>query len=209
MSLDPSSLEAELRKLRPATPGESLIARLEGCAEATWTELDPMEIQFERQLRATTPAALPPSLMASLEAAVRDVPFPTNVKIVAFPQGRTPTTNREPKRRWWSAAAAVAILGASAAFLVPARQNDAPATANNTPVTRPTITPNTQLTPAGFNRGLSEASDEGVIWQSENRPHRVLRVVYKDQVTLRDENGRTYQVERPRVEYILVPAKAD
>jgi hypothetical protein len=65
------------------------------------------------------------------------------------------------------------------------------------------------LVPAGFDRGLSEASDEGVVWQSANRPHRVLKVVYQERVTLKDSAGRTYQVEQPRVEYILVPAKTD
>jgi hypothetical protein len=63
-----------------------------------------------------------------------------------------------------------------------------------------------ELIPAGFNSGLSEAVDQGVIWQPDQQPHRVLKVVYKDCVTLKDANGGTYQVERPRVEYILVPA---
>lgn len=211
MSLDPSALEAELLKLRPATPGDPLLDRLEACAEATWTELDPMELQFERQLRATAPAALPPSLMASLEATVRDVPFPSDVKIVAFPQSLPDTRSKAPapKHRWWSAAAAVAILGASAALLMPTRHHDTGSTANNPSLANPPAATSGKLTPAGFNRGLTEASDEGVIWQSENRPHRVLRMVYKDKVTLRDANGSTYQMERPRVEYILVPAKTD
>ena len=65
------------------------------------------------------------------------------------------------------------------------------------------------LVPAGFNRGLSEASDEGVVWQANDQPHRVVKVVYIDKVTMKDGNGRTYQMERPRVEYILVPAKID
>ena len=30
-----------------------------------------------------------------------------------------------------------------------------------------------------------------------------------DLVTLKDAAGRTYQVEQPRVEYILVPAQTD
>jgi hypothetical protein len=34
-------------------------------------------------------------------------------------------------------------------------------------------------------------------------------VVYKDLVTLKDASGRTVQVEQPRVEYMLVPAKTD
>ena len=45
--------------------------------------------------------------------------------------------------------------------------------------------------------------------QSNQQPQRVLKVVYMDRVTLKDSAGRTYQVEQPRVEYILVPATAD
>lgn len=127
------------------------------------------------------------------------------MKIVAFPKhAPAPPANT---RSWWSAAAAVAILGASAALLIPAGKSGMPPSANVQTSPRPAAAP-AQLVPAGFNRGLSEASDEGVIW-SDKRPHRVLKVVYRDQVTLRDAEGNTYQVERPRVEYIVVPAKTD
>jgi hypothetical protein len=34
-------------------------------------------------------------------------------------------------------------------------------------------------------------------------------MIYKEQVTLKDANGRVYQMEQPRVEYILVPTKND
>jgi hypothetical protein len=37
----------------------------------------------------------------------------------------------------------------------------------------------------------------------------VLKFTYQDCATLRDDKGRTYQVEQPRVEYLLVPAKTD
>ncbi|MCX6866861.1 MAG: hypothetical protein NTV46_11725, partial [Verrucomicrobia bacterium] len=65
------------------------------------------------------------------------------------------------------------------------------------------------LIPAGITRGLSEARDEGVIWQANDQPHRVLKIIYMDRVTLKDTTGQTYQVDQPRVEYILVPAKTD
>ena len=40
------------------------------------------------------------------------------------------------------------------------------------------------------------------VWQADDDTVRILR-------TLKDANGATYQVEQPRVEYILVPAKTD
>jgi hypothetical protein len=208
MSSDPSSVENDLRQLRPAALDDSLLARLEACADGTWTRLDPLELEFEQRLRGIAPARLPDSLMASLESAVAGVPFPREVpKIVRFP-AREPESSRKP-RVWWSAAAAVALFGGLAGWLVPSGRPENPVAAAESaaPVIRPAAVG--QLTPAGFNRGLKEASDEGVIWQSSQQPHRVLKVVYQDRVTLKNAAGQTYQVEQPRVEYILVPAKTD
>jgi hypothetical protein len=93
-------------------------------------------------------------------------------------------------------------------------RNDAPLAGENRSTPENAISPPANpgpsvLTPAGLNRGLSEATDEGVILHGNNRPHRVLKFVYREQVTLKDPQGRTYQVERPRVEYLIVPAKTD
>jgi hypothetical protein len=63
--------------------------------------------------------------------------------------------------------------------------------------------------PAGLNRGLREARDEGVVLNNKRLPHRILKFVYNEQVTYKDAEGRTYQVEQPRVEYLIVPAKTD
>jgi hypothetical protein len=208
MSLDPSALESELRQLRAAALDEALLARIEACAANTWTTPDPEEIRFEQQLLATAPAKLPPALMASLESILRDVPFPNTETIVRFPAPQAPAPRHH--RAWWSAAAAVALTGAITALLVPTRQNPAKlaaAPAGNH-ATAPAGTSD-KFIPAGFNRGLTEARDEGVVWQSNTQPHRVLKVVYTDSVTLKDAAGRHYQLEQPRVEYILVPAKSD
>jgi hypothetical protein len=147
--------------------------------------------------------------MASLHASLAGVPFTASQpKIVRFPV-RQPAASR-PHRHWWSAAAAVALFGGLAGWLVPTGNPANPVAAAEpaVPVIRsaPSGSP---LIPAGFNRGLSEASDEGVIWQSSRQPHRVLRVVYQERVTLKDAEGRTYQMEQPKVEFIIVPAKTD
>lgn len=208
MSLDPSNLESDLRGLRPAALDEALLARLEACAGDTWTALDPAELAFEKRLAAVAPGKLPAALTASLEAALAGVRFPNDEKIVPFP--RQETTTPRHKRGWRSAAAAVALTGAITAFMVPMNHDKGPV-AGSPPASRPvpSAAAGDKLTPAGFNRGLSEASDEGVIWQPNNQPQRVLKMVYMDRVTLRDPSGRTIEVEQPRVEYILVPAQTD
>lgn len=207
--MDPNNLESDLRQLRPAAIEDSLLDRLDACADGSWTTLDPAEIAFEKQLRGIAPAKLPASLAASLEATLAGVGFPNAEKIVPFPK----RANTEPQRSrgWWSAAAVVALTGAITALLVPTNHEKGNTVAaphiNSAPI--PSAGQPDRLIPAGFKSGVSEASDEGVIWQNKNRAHRVLKVVYKDLVTLKDENGATYQVEQPRVEYILVPAQAD
>lgn len=208
MSLDPSSIENDLRQLRAATLDEALLARLEACADGTWTRLDPVELEFEQRLRGIAPARMSDSLMASLEAAVAGVPFVKEApKIVPFPEREAKTSRQS--RVWWSAAAAVALFGGLAGSLVPFGKMDKNVTDAHPSVPSIRSAPSSQLIPAGVKRGLKEASDEGVIWQSSQQPHRVLKVVYQDRVTLKDASGKTWQVEQPRVEYILVPAKTN
>ncbi|MEO7100420.1 MAG: hypothetical protein ABI162_13745 [Luteolibacter sp.] len=209
MKHDPSLLEEELRKLQAAPLDEALLARLEASADGTWTELTHEEIRFESFLSQISPAQLPANFMASLESITAGVHFPVNEKIVLFPKGSATAKKRE-HRPIWGAAAAVAIIGAASALLIPS--NNAPKLAP--PVSNNVASPvsanvSQNFVPASFNRGLSEVHDEGVVWKSNDQPHRVVRVVYTDHVTLKDASGRTVEVEQPRVKYMLVPAKTD
>jgi hypothetical protein len=77
----------------------------------------------------------------------------------------------------------------------------------------PAIIPNSpepsNFAPASFNRNLSETRDEGVIWRGKNQPHRVMRLTYMDQVTVTGADGKPVTVEKPRVEYVIIPEKVD
>ncbi len=207
MTPDQPSLEAELRELHATALDEVLLTRLEAAAEGTLTRLSHGEIRSEERLRESLPAKLSPAFLAALEGIVCKVPFPVDEKILLFSKAADRTHRARPI---WGAAAAIALIGAVTALMIPA--GDAPVNPpRQAAVATPTFTapasPN--LVPASFNRGLSEVHDEGVVWKSNNQPHTVVRVVYKDLITLKDANGRTFQVEQPRVEYMLVPAKTD
>lgn len=65
------------------------------------------------------------------------------------------------------------------------------------------------LVPAGFDRGVSQVKDEGLVWKNDTQPHSLMRVEYVDKITLKDRDGRTYQMEQPGFRYMLVPAKTD
>lgn len=212
MTNDKQSLEAELRSLQATGLDEDFLSRLEAAAEGSLDQLTPGEIRFEEFLRTTSPAKLSPGFMASLEDLVKDVPFPMNEKIVLFPKGGSAPAKRSVYPRW-SAAAAVALIGAATALLIPvgngSRSGNLPVARNAVLAPVTTAANPANFVPASFNRGVSEVHDEGVVWKDNNQPHSVVRVVYKELVTLKDANGRTFQVEQPKVKYVLVPARAD
>jgi hypothetical protein len=209
MTPDQIAIEAQLRGLHAAALDESFLDRLEATVEGTWTALTPQEISFEHQLRKISPVKLEPEFMAELEKIVRDVPFLSDEKIVHFPTKlSTPPIRRQ--RPIWGAAAAVALIGAATALMMPPSKAPENKPLSVASATQPVAGYKSQnFVPASFNSNLSEVHDEGVIWKSNKQPHSVVRIIYKDQVTLKDANGRTVQVIQPRVEYMLVPAKAD
>lgn len=210
MTMSNAPFEAELRELRAASLDDALLTRLDAVADGNWTQLSAAEQRFEDALRGQRPAPLPAGLLQDFETLTAGVPFAINEKIVLFPKGGS-RTNRS-QRSTWAAAAAVALIGAATALLIPTTGNNKRTVASAPPSRASQAAPlaaSNNLVPASFNRGVSEVHDEGVVWKAGNHPHSVVRVVYKDRITLKDENGRTFEVEQPRVEYMMVPAKAD
>lgn len=222
MSQDLTSLENDLRKLRPSLLDQAMIERLEGCAAGNWDRTRPLELLGEHRLRSNAPAPLDEVMISRILSQASNVPFPKQEpKILPFPTSATAAaTSRRARQpsRWLASAAAVAIMGALAAMLAPQptgtgsklAANNAQRTSESRPAAQsPARPPSLPLVPAGLNRGLREASDEGVVLNNKRLPHRILKFVYNEQVTYKDAEGRTYQVEQPRVEYLIIPAKTD
>lgn len=214
MSPDLQELEAKLSALRPAALDSELVARLADSVTGDLTTLTPATAELETALRRLRPAPLPAALTAALTATAA----PAAPAIIPFPAAAQPAARVSHwNRQMLAAAAAVAILGASAALFLPhAGSPQSPVAAN--PPAAPHIEPSpasavaapaSNMVPAAYHTGLSQASDEGVIWQDPTQPRRVVKVVYWDRVTLTDADGRKVEVEKPRVEYILVPEKVD
>ncbi len=212
MNQDPASLGSELKQLFPESLDSTLLSRLEAAVDGTLTELSPEELRFEQSLRSFLPAPLPEDLKNRLATVCHQVPFRVDETIVLFPKNstKTPTRRNLPS---WSAAAAVALIAALTALIHPIATNQPDAitpqaATKPSPATPPTNS-NPYLIPASFNRGLSDVHDEGIVWKSNNQPHSLVRVTYQDHMTLKDQTGRTFEVEQPRTEYMLVPAKTD
>ncbi len=216
MTHDQPTLEDELRALCAAPLDDALLARLEAAADGSLTEIGPEERRFEHQLRAISPAPLAAEHLAELESLFRDIPFSMDEKIVLFPKSPVAKPAAARRRPMWAAAAAVAVIGAATALLMPPASGPVRTFASlPTPATTPSqaaptiAVDNSNLVPAGFDRGVSHVKDEGVVWKNDTQPHSLMRVDYIDKITLKDRNGRTYQVERPGFRYMLVPAQTD
>jgi len=197
MNREDVTLEEAMRELAPKRLDASLFGRLHAALDGASAPVDSVDATIEAMLTRHRPAPLPDALKHRLADAI-------SPKVVAMPmRGRV-----IPFRRY-AAAAAIALAGAVAALLAPIGDNQVVATTDTEPPSAVIPLADARaFVPAGYARGLSEARDEGVVWK-DNEPHRVLRIVYLDTITLRNEAGEIVEVEQPRVEYIVVPKKID
>lgn len=220
MSKIPTITESQLGSLNPAGLDEDFLARLTASAEGTYTSLSADEASLEDKLRAFRPRTIPAGLHASLLKSLGDTPFAVDEKIVLFNKPAAGTTSNGKTRGAFrlnlAAAAAVALLGAIAAFLVPSDTAKNESAQTEVPLRPETVTLAPQTLPAfpaspiaPASRNLSDTRDEGVVWRGKNQPHRVLRLTYMDQVTVMDAEGNPIPTQRPRVEYVIIPEKID
>ncbi|MFT3992639.1 MAG: hypothetical protein QM680_14690 [Luteolibacter sp.] len=205
---DSPSLESTLRELTPSTLDAALLDRLEACTDGSLTALTPTELQFEASLKKFNPAALSPDLLADLESIVAGVPFAKDEKVVFFPKaGAASGKVRNFPRPMWAAAAAVALIGAASALLIPAAPKPATVAKQEKVSSADVLPKGNNIVSANYDP--SEARDEGVIWNANDQPRRVLRLQYNEVVTQNDAAGNPVNKVIPRVKYILIPENAD
>ena len=203
MESDLQKLEAQLQEICPAGLDNALLDRLCGAVAGTLevadTELRPVEATTSR----LQPRALSDSLTDRLAEVVEQVPFPVDEKVVLFPRGSTAVGEKKSSRpKWWAAAAAVALAGGLTALMV-SPPKDAAKVANVGSV--PARVNSGTFVPAAFNSGVSGTNDLGVMWTNEQKPVRVVRVIYKDVLRLLNDKGEEVEVEVERMEYLMVP----
>lgn len=204
-------LEVSLKSLVPAKLGESLDSRLIESIEPMGSM--PM---IEEQagvsvgLYQVQPAGLSPAFAEQLESILSRVPHPDSHKLLSFPE--IEKTHQPGRLQWrqYAVAAAVALLGVISAFMVPSiEQKSAPLSSASASNRTESEFPGDSLVPASYQSNLRDASDEGIVWQSGGSPQRMLKLIYIEHVTLKDSEGREFQVERPRIRYVMVPAQID
>lgn len=214
MSRIPTITEQQLSNLDPTGLDGDFLARLTACAEGTLMNLSEDEAAFENRLRAIHPRTVAFSLQTKLLETLGVTPFAVDDKIVLFNKsaiGRVGTGKNWKSFRYnLAAAAAVALIGIIAAFMVPtetAKDRSADIGADSESFAAP-LAPAAALV-APISRNLSGTRDEGVVWRGKNQPHRVLRMTYTDQVTVMDAEGNPVTKQLPHVEYVIIPERLD
>lgn len=198
-------LEATLKGMRPVAPDAACMDRLLAAVQG---RLPAADLTMERELAKLSPAALAGGISERLLETVARVPFPVSDKVVLFP-GNTKAAAKAPARRpWLAVAAAVAVLGALSALLMDGPQKGTRQVADGGKTESPGRTPK-DLVPASVGSHVSEAQDEGITWTRDGKPLRQVKVIYMDRVKYAGQDGKIVEVERPRVEWLLVPEKID
>lgn len=201
---DLTGIEAQLAGMRPLRMDDELTSRLAGLLDGGVAQ-SAEDLAFERELRGLTPVQMPPQLFAACAALVDEAPVAAPApNVVEFPAAKR---NQRPL---WVSAAAVAMLGAFTAMMLPNGKTTQVAQAKTPSVSpSPAITPRgDSIVPAGFNRGLQSAQDQGVVWQN-GKGNRVVRVEYLDKAVIQQKDGKKVEVQTPRVEYLVVPENVD
>lgn len=163
--------------------------------------------QFEEDLERLAPAGMPEGMISRMEAAMagwQDAAPSEEEKVVPFPKAEQEQQGGA-SRGFWSAAAAVAVLGAVVAFVMPNNQAD-------NVVKGRTAAPNyaaVSFAPTNLDRNIIQASDGGVVFTNDDRPHRLVRVEYVDRLEYRNAAGAELHVEKPTVNFVLIPVETD
>lgn len=211
------TIERDLGGLIPRGLDDSLLRRLEGCAEGTWTRLSTEETCVENRLRAVSPAALNARQLDRFSALFEGVPVAADATVVLFPgrkirQGNSVERKSAVRSAGWKIAAVAAFMGAMTALMLPDRK-PASATVSQSPTTVPAENEAANA-PAGFvqagsNRNVDGVVDEGIVWEQGQLPERVMRVGYTERTSYKDAKGRIVEIEQPKIGRIYLPASGN
>ena len=119
-----------------------------------------------------------------------------------------------------AAAAAVALLGAVTALVIP---NALPEQAANTAVadvpkalvkdhldvSSQDNTRQAWLVPDALSSRVVNTTDRGIVMTENHTPHRCIRLDSMQRIKIEDEDGREITIDRPSVQYVLIPMETN
>ena len=164
--------------------------------------------------------------------------IPLEEKLVPFGQVADPESISQKRSKktnhvnMYGAAAAVAMLGVVAALVAPnfSKGKTSPVVSTSvenfdqsgnpnlagisTPSDLKTVEVSNAprdawLVPGSLTHDVTDTSDAGVLMTSDNIPHRSIRIDYIDRIKVLDEDGREIEINRPGVQYMLIPVQTN
>ncbi|MGB0775583.1 MAG: hypothetical protein ACPG32_05430 [Akkermansiaceae bacterium] len=218
---DLRALEQQLSSLIPSAMPEDMISRMEQAMDS-WMDVDMHPL--EQELADMAPTAMPDAMQERLSSAMGNWHryVPEDEKVVSISNSKSIKRGRK-SGGMLAAAAAVAMLGAAAALVLPhfdrpsnqtvdtsvIPQRDVPATMID-PATMMDVDNSSNdawIMPDSLSTNVVHTSDRGIMLNHENRPHRCIRVDYVDRIKAIDAQGREIEIKRPGVKIMLLPVE--
>ena len=168
--------------------------------------------ELEEELERLAPNALPEGLISRMAAAMDGwQEDEREEKVVPFPNKEE---EEAPSRSgFWRIAAAVAILGAATALLIPGTNDPQPtvAAASSGQPVKPMFENGARATfePVSAERSVVNADQHGNIVLVGGVPHRLVRVNCLDNYKYVDGSGAQILVKKPSVDFVLIPLRPD
>lgn len=221
---DLQALESMLASLTPrAIPRDvfSCVEKQSQVAMSSQGDLDGFD-ELEGHLNQLSPTAVPDDMLSRMSQAMDG--WHEHVAEVDKVLPFTPNKRRVPQifnKGMLSAAAAVAVLGAVTALVMPQfsisqsqsyadSSPAAPASSAATQLSNDTgVLSRSRMASEGLSHQVTRTTDSGVVFSDDNQPLRCIRVDYIDQVKGVDGSGRNIEIKTPGIDYILIPVQTD
>jgi hypothetical protein len=179
MDKDLLELEEELRSFAPRAMSAKVVSRMVSAMES-WEESE--EISAEKSSDEVNAG-----------------------KVVAFPSHSSHHQRRSSWHPTWAAAAAVAIVGAVGAVMVPKSDSSgAGVTAMSDDLGPVPLLRQASFVPVKAERKVS-SMDAGVISDRQGTPYQVLRVTRQEEANFEGDDNVGLKISRPKVDYFVVP----
>jgi len=245
------AIEIQLVQLTPRAMSEDMLVRV-GQLIGPW---DKFEIETGREslgavqhgdagdltnlevhLDGLSPALMSDELLTRMSEAMDrwQEEEPTVEKVVPFHSKHQQPTRYLFGRGMLSAAAAVAVMGALTALVMP-RVSNTPdgatlATGDSASVplsvgvgqsalgghavssrslSNPAVAPVNWVKSAPLSHKVTNTRDSGVIFSADNIPHRCIRIEYVDRIKVKNSEGCEIEIKKPGVNYMLIPVETN
>lgn len=213
-------VEEALKEMTPSGLSGGVLDRLclamEEVAIAPDSQEDVLSLPVDHELAALeeslgrlVPHGMPENMIGRLDQAMARWHEKVPVEEKVIPLNRVPGSDRGSTRPGLRAVAAVALMGASAAFLTTEVGQSENMTSQRIPVVNEAVTAPVVFTPGDARESVVSANDHGVLWTEDGLPVRCLEVESRNEVYFLNERGEKLIFTQPKREIMLTPVKFD